>query len=234
MTSAVYVVAVGLTQALLLKRSVGFRVRSIFFYRNAAVLSFAEALRFGFCATPFSERGRRDLFCLVGFRMFRPDDVSISVVLRATSIVTRLACVSKPLRALFTVKFSGHFPLIPATVFHIRGSVGLLLESSFILYRYWKLRVVQGEIVRRQKLIPVRVFVHAAGFDQLSQALNCGNYCTEFKPFVPYLLNPRTLFSRELSGDFPSFLVVVLLVRGNPGSTAGRGFNPAGGAPGGG
>ncbi|KZV46834.1 F-box/kelch-repeat protein [Dorcoceras hygrometricum] len=93
-------------------------------------------------------------------------------------------------------------------------------------------------------------------------------------PFVPYLLNPRTLFSRELSGDFPSFLVVVLLVRGraaiphshlpagivatmcrvvnyhsswarqqqvelfdasgNPGSTAGRGFNPAGGAPGGG
>ncbi|KZV17644.1 hypothetical protein F511_23213 [Dorcoceras hygrometricum] len=109
-----------------------------------------------------------------------------------------------------------------------------------------------------------------------------------FQPFVPYLLNPRTLFSRELSGDFPSFLVVVLLVRGfyqslrdfsqgcegerqyrtlvsllgslaamrrvvnyhsswarqqqvelfdasgNPGSTAGRGFNPAGGAPGGG
>ncbi|KZV45008.1 hypothetical protein F511_20526 [Dorcoceras hygrometricum] len=42
-----------------------------------------------------------------------------------------------------------------------------------------------------------------------------------------------TLFSRELSGDFSSFLVVVLLVRGNPGSTAGRGFNPAGGAPGG-
>ncbi|KZV51650.1 hypothetical protein F511_29066 [Dorcoceras hygrometricum] len=108
-----------------------------------------------------------------------------------------------------------------------------------------------------------------------------------FQPFVPYLLNPRILFSRELSGDFPSFLVVVLLVRGfyqslrdfsqgcegerqyrtlvsllgslaamrrvvnyhsswarqqqvelfdasgNPGSTAGRGFNPAGGAPGG-
>ncbi|KZV47881.1 hypothetical protein F511_29054 [Dorcoceras hygrometricum] len=104
-------------------------------------------------------------------------------------------------------------------------------------------------------------------------------------PFVPYLLNPRTLFSRELSGDFPSFSMVVLLVRGfyqslrdfsqgraaiphshlpagivatmrrvvkyhsswarqqqvelldasgNPGPTAGRGFNPAGGAPGGG
>ncbi|KZV22276.1 multidrug resistance pump [Dorcoceras hygrometricum] len=98
-----------------------------------------------------------------------------------------------------------------------------------------------------------------------------------FQPFAPYLLNPRTLFSRELSGDFPSFPVVVLLVRGcegerqyrtliypagivstmsrvvnyhsswarqqqvelldapgNPGSTAGRGFNPAGGASGGG
>ncbi|KZV18466.1 hypothetical protein F511_23309 [Dorcoceras hygrometricum] len=104
-----------------------------------------------------------------------------------------------------------------------------------------------------------------------------------FQPFVPYLSNPRTLFGRELFGDFPSFPVVVLLVRGfyqslrdfsqgraaipyshlpagivatmrrvvnyhsswarqqqvelfdasgNPGSTAGRGFNPAGGAPG--
>ncbi|KZV27911.1 hypothetical protein F511_34615 [Dorcoceras hygrometricum] len=43
-------------------------------------------------AAPFSERGRRDLFCLVGVRKFRPDDVSISVVFRTTSIVTRLAC----------------------------------------------------------------------------------------------------------------------------------------------
>ncbi|KZV50687.1 DNA ligase 1-like [Dorcoceras hygrometricum] len=121
---------------------------------------------------------------------------------------------------LFTVNFSGHLSLIPAAVFHIRGSVELLLKSSFILYRSWKLRVVQGEIVGRQKLFPVRVFVRAgraaiphshlpagivatmrrvvnyhsswarqqwvelfdaSGFDQLSQALNCGNYCTEFK-----------------------------------------------------
>ncbi|KZV18336.1 hypothetical protein F511_23934 [Dorcoceras hygrometricum] len=37
-------------------------------------------------AAPFSERGRRDLFCLVGVRKFRPDDVSISVVFRATRI----------------------------------------------------------------------------------------------------------------------------------------------------
>ncbi|KZV57192.1 hypothetical protein F511_27247 [Dorcoceras hygrometricum] len=48
-------------------------------------------------AAPFSERGRRDLFCLVGVRKFRPDDVSISVVFRATSIVTRLACPPPPL-----------------------------------------------------------------------------------------------------------------------------------------
>ncbi|KZV22282.1 xyloglucan endotransglucosylase/hydrolase protein 2-like [Dorcoceras hygrometricum] len=89
-----------------------------------------------------------------------PDDVSISVVLRATSIVTRPACFLQNL-ALFTVNFSGHFPFIPATVFHIRGSVGLLLKSSFILYRSWKLQVVQGEIAGRQKLIPVRVFVRA-------------------------------------------------------------------------
>ncbi|KZV43236.1 acyl-CoA dehydrogenase-related protein [Dorcoceras hygrometricum] len=116
-------------------------------------------------------------------------------------------------------------------------------------------------------------------------------YLEYFQPFVPYLSNPRALFSREFSGEFPAFPVVVLLVRGtdlslyyseamawmivaagraaiphshlpagivatmrrvvnyhsswarqqqvelfdasgNPGSTAGRGFNPAGGAPG--
>ncbi|KZV56804.1 protein TONSOKU-like [Dorcoceras hygrometricum] len=86
----------------------------------------------------------------------------------------------------------------------------------------------------------------------------------QYKPFVPYPLNPRALFSRELfrripvisSGCFArarllpesSGFVAVLIVakykvfmlvfqhvaytHGNPGSTAGRGFNPAGGAPG--
>ncbi|KZV48314.1 hypothetical protein F511_41939 [Dorcoceras hygrometricum] len=29
-----------------------------------------------------------------------------------------------------------------------------------------------------------------------------------FQPFVPYLSNPRALFSRELSGDFPSFRIL--------------------------
>ncbi|KZV49401.1 hypothetical protein F511_27484 [Dorcoceras hygrometricum] len=75
-----------------------------------------------------------------------------------------------------------------------------------------------------------RRFVVATGSPAASEFLR---YCL-LLPFVPYLLNPRTLFSRELSGDFPSFPMVVLLMRGNPGSTAGRGFNPAGGAPGGG
>ncbi|KZV18732.1 asparagine--tRNA ligase, cytoplasmic 1-like [Dorcoceras hygrometricum] len=78
-------------------------------------------------------------------------------------------------------------------------------------------------------------------------------------PFVPYPSNPRALFSRELFQRFPvvsdgcfararllpessgflAGLVVaqykhVAYTHGNPGSTAGRGFNPAGGAPGGG
>ncbi|KZV16267.1 hypothetical protein F511_37250 [Dorcoceras hygrometricum] len=58
------------------------------------------------------------------------------------------------------------------------------------------------------------------------QSMVCLRY---FQPFVPYLLNPRTLFNRELSGDFPSFPVVVLLVRGY---SAGRSADPARGAPG--
>ncbi|KZV29678.1 kinetochore protein [Dorcoceras hygrometricum] len=107
----------------------------------------------------------------------------------------------------------------------------------------------------------------------VAEEVEMGTDLTEPVPFVPYPLKPRTLFSRELSGDLPSFPVVVLLVRGraaiphshlpagivvtmrrvvnyhsswarqqqvelfdasgNLGSTAGRGFNPAGGAPGG-
>ncbi|KZV22321.1 hypothetical protein F511_05275 [Dorcoceras hygrometricum] len=133
--------------------------------------------RASYGATPFSERGRRDLFCLVGVRKFRPDD--ISPVRRRSGIFVGLAlvysilrdisldfvlCFLKPL-SLFTVNFSGHFPLTPATVFHIQGSVRFLLKSSFILYRSWKLRVVQGEIVGRQKLIPVRVLCAQVAFE---------------------------------------------------------------------
>ncbi|KZV55568.1 hypothetical protein F511_35014 [Dorcoceras hygrometricum] len=39
-------------------------------------------------------------------------------------------------------------------------------------------------------------------------------YLEFFQPFVPYLSNPRALFSREFSGEFQAFPVVVLLVRG--------------------
>ncbi|KZV55953.1 hypothetical protein F511_20063 [Dorcoceras hygrometricum] len=52
--------------------------------------------------------------------------------------------------------------------------------------------------------------------------------------FISYATSFEALFNRELFREFSSFPVVVLLVQGNPGSTAGRGFNPAGGAPGGG
>ncbi|KZV48751.1 adenylosuccinate synthetase 2, chloroplastic-like [Dorcoceras hygrometricum] len=67
----------------------------------------------------------------------------------------------------------------------------------------------------------------AAGcrFDQLYQALNCGNYCTELRMYsLPDLVSPmRQVDLLRL----PQFI-------GNPGFTVGRGFNPAGGAPGGG
>ncbi|KZV34475.1 hypothetical protein F511_27205 [Dorcoceras hygrometricum] len=117
-----------------------------------------------------------------------------------------------------------------------------------------------------------RRFVVATGSPAASEFRR---YCL-LLPFVPYLSNPRTLFSRELFRRFPVVPVVVLArarllpessgflaglvvaqfkyVRasdntalsspcwdrshhepsGNPGSTAGRGFNPAGGSPGGG
>ncbi|KZV37504.1 leucine-rich repeat protein kinase-like protein [Dorcoceras hygrometricum] len=50
-----------------------------------------------------------------------------------------LSFVASNPRLLFTVNFSGEFPSIPAIVFHVRGSVGLLLKSSFISYQFWRL-----------------------------------------------------------------------------------------------
>ncbi|KZV49970.1 splicing factor 3B subunit 1-like [Dorcoceras hygrometricum] len=47
-------------------------------------------------------------------------------------------CIAKS-KLLFTVSFSGEFPLILVIIFHDRGSVGLLSRSSFILYQSWML-----------------------------------------------------------------------------------------------
>ncbi|KZV30034.1 protein SUPPRESSOR OF PHYA-105 1 [Dorcoceras hygrometricum] len=150
-----------------------------------------------------------------------------------------------------------------------------LLETSAVgscVCWFGKLLVSTG-FVGGQLLVLVPVV--ASAIYRKTWSSNCGInsiLSKYFQPFVPYLSNPRTLFSRELSGDFPSFPVVVLLVRGraaiphshlpagivatmrrvvnyhsswakqqqvelfdasgNPGSTAGHGFNPAGGAPG--
>ncbi|KZV16788.1 hypothetical protein F511_15424 [Dorcoceras hygrometricum] len=85
--------------------------------------------------------------------------------------------------------------------------------------------VVSGEIAKRQKFIPVRVFVRA-GFDQLSRALNCGNYCAEYKLLSVLGFDPMSLWGLVC--------LRVCVFAGYPGNTSGRGFNPAGGAPGGG
>ncbi|KZV24664.1 hypothetical protein F511_35753 [Dorcoceras hygrometricum] len=68
-------------------------------------------------------------------------------------------CFFKPL-SLFTVTFSGHFPSIPATIFHVRGSVGLLLRSYFTLYQFRKL-VFAGE---RSRSCCSRPWVVRAGY----------------------------------------------------------------------
>ncbi|KZV48390.1 hypothetical protein F511_29301 [Dorcoceras hygrometricum] len=94
--------------------------------------------------------------------------------------------------------FSGEFPSIPVVVLLVRGDVGLLLRSSFILYQLQRL-VFVGERSR--------------------------NYCS--RPCSPYWgLTPCP------SGAL--FVSLFVLFSGNPGFTAGRGLNPAGGAPGGG
>ncbi|KZV23252.1 hypothetical protein F511_24616 [Dorcoceras hygrometricum] len=108
-------------------------------------------------ATPFSERGRRDLFCLVGVRKFRPDDVSISVVLRATSIVTRPACMPPRRRGRAAIPHS-HLPA--------------------------------GSLATMRRVV-----------------------------------NYHSSWARQPQ-------VELFDASGNPSSTAGRGFNPAGGAPG--
>ncbi|KZV21411.1 hypothetical protein F511_18577 [Dorcoceras hygrometricum] len=56
--------------------------------------------RASYGATPFSERGRRDLFCLVGVRKFRPDDISPvrrrSGIFVGLALVCEICCVGNP------------------------------------------------------------------------------------------------------------------------------------------
>ncbi|KZV58517.1 hypothetical protein F511_26464 [Dorcoceras hygrometricum] len=61
---------------------------------------------------------------------------------------------------------------------------------------------------------------------QISRAPCCGSYCTELSCSPYWGLTPCP------SG--PWLFSLFVLFSGNPGFTAGRGFNPAGGAPGGG
>ncbi|KZV24065.1 hypothetical protein F511_24372 [Dorcoceras hygrometricum] len=69
-------------------------------------------------------------------------------------------------------------------------------------------------------LLAAGIFARASDWMTKTWSSNCGInsiLSKYFQPFVPYPSNPRTLFSCELSGDFPSFPVVVLFVRGNVG-----------------
>ncbi|KZV45833.1 hypothetical protein F511_21081 [Dorcoceras hygrometricum] len=77
-----------------------------------------------------------------------------------SDIFSRLLFFALNPRALFIVSFSGEFPSFPATILDIRGSFGLLLRISFILYHSWELML-------------------AGSLNQNSQDSCCGNRCTE-------------------------------------------------------
>ncbi|KZV41546.1 hypothetical protein F511_06584 [Dorcoceras hygrometricum] len=105
----------------------------------------------------------------------------------------------------------------------------------------WFLRLLVWEIVGvdwfcRWTIIEV-IPIIASAIYRKTWSSNCDINSILSKYFPRLCSSFRTLehcSAVSFSGDFPSFPVGVLLVQGNPGSTAGRGFNPAGGAPGGG
>ncbi|KZV20391.1 hypothetical protein F511_31417 [Dorcoceras hygrometricum] len=117
-------------------------------------------------------------------------------------------CSSNP-RALFTVSYSGEFPWFPVVVLLVRGSVGLLSRSSSIslVSCIAVVDFLPGCEVKRQ----YRTLISLLG--SLATMRRVVNY--------------HSSWARQQQ-------VELFDASGNPGSTAGRGFNPAGGAQGGG
>ncbi|KZV29152.1 hypothetical protein F511_36573 [Dorcoceras hygrometricum] len=107
------------------------------------------------------------------------------------------------------------FPSIPATVFHVRGSVGFLLESSIISYPFWRLYLAGAK---------ARSFCVCVLFVRVKASIRsygpcCGEHLAELR-----LEDERVT---------PVYLIS-LLGSVSHCHTAGRGGNPASGAPGGG
>ncbi|KZV25497.1 magnesium chelatase subunit H [Dorcoceras hygrometricum] len=136
----------------------------------------------------------------------------------------RSLSISNP-RVLFTVDFIRRFPLIPATIFHVRGRVGLLLESSFI-------PILEAVVGWNESTKLLFLFVRFVVADFVQDVT-----CSHLRGIGILVIFAQKLLS-VLGFDHMSLwgLVVLfyVLFSGNLGFTAGRGFNPAGGVPGGG
>ncbi|KZV25062.1 hypothetical protein F511_14654 [Dorcoceras hygrometricum] len=96
------------------------------------------------------------------------------------------------------MSFSDEFPSFPATFLDVRGSVGLILRSSFIPYHFWRLSLAGA---KARSCCFVRAFDVCRCWNQISRAY---------------------------------IVVIVAQNQGFPGYPAGRGADPARGAPGGG
>ncbi|KZV42475.1 hypothetical protein F511_38126 [Dorcoceras hygrometricum] len=84
-------------------------------------------------------------------------------------LLDSILCFSNP-RALFSREFSGEFPSLSATIFHVRGSVGLLSGSSSIDISFggccWLERDHEAASIIRSA-----VHLLCSGFNQFSRAL---------------------------------------------------------------
>ncbi|KZV56818.1 sugar transport protein 4-like [Dorcoceras hygrometricum] len=76
-----------------------------------------------FCRCAFKQISRVFVRIKVGFVLFSPDSIL------SEKYPIFVLCSSNPL-SLFIVIFIRRFPSFSATIFHVRGSVGLLLETS--------------------------------------------------------------------------------------------------------
>ncbi|KZV42422.1 L-type lectin-domain containing receptor kinase IX.1-like [Dorcoceras hygrometricum] len=152
-------------------------------------------------------------------------------------------------------EFLRRFPVDSGHRFHDRGSVGLLSRSSFILYQYWRLwlascgarsccpvPVLRSSGVGIESLGLVFVVTVAQKYKPCSllycavvsyqDARASGNTalsspCWDLLATMRRVVNYHSSWARQQQ-------VELFDASGNLGFTAGRGFNPAGGAPGGG